>query len=269
MIPTGRYRSFDSVAADYDSSRVIPDDRLDAVARIIAEVSGMKRGGIFLDAGVGTGRFAVPLARMAPGRVVGVDISNAMMSKIGPKDPNRHLRLISGDLRRLPIGSRKVRGALAVHIVHLIEDWKTVLDELYRALEPGGVILLGSEQGGRSVLTDFYYERARARRALTAHIGGTSTAAAGYLRRPSREGRPAGTVEMVPTPSLSWKRTVPISTTLELLERSTFSQMWDVPQATHGEVMRETEEYARRTFGKLDRNEVLTAQFGLQAVRWP
>jgi len=266
----GRFRSFDVVARDYDKTRVIPDAQLKSIAKICSETSKVDRKGLFLDAGVGTGRFAVPLARIAPGRVVGIDISLEMMGMIAPKDPQGNLLLLSGDLLRLPFPDRSIRGVLAVHILHIIEDWKTVLDELWRVIEPGGVLILGTELGGRSVLTDFYFERARARRVLVENIGATGSAPAlNYLRQRSQTGRPAASVELLSTPSLTWKRLMPVEETLSILERSTFTQMWDVPVDQHREIFQETKDYAIRTFKDLSRSEILKAQFVMHAVRWP
>lgn len=266
----GRFRSFSAVAQDYDKTRVIPDIHLKKIARICYDTSNIRKDGLFLDAGVGTGRFAVPLSKLTPGRVVGVDISPEMMGMIAPKDPQRKLSLLSGDLCRLPLRDRSIRGALAVHIFHIIEDWRTVLNELWRVLEPGGVLILGTEMGGRSVLTDFYFERARARRVLVENIGATgSTPAFNYLRQRSPDGRPAASIELVSEPSLSWQRTMPVQETLSILERSTFTQMWDIPIDQHREIFQETLEYAQRTFGDLGTGEVLKAQFAMHTVRWP
>jgi ubiquinone/menaquinone biosynthesis C-methylase UbiE len=264
------FRSFDQVATDYDKTRVIPETQLNAVAKICAQTSNLNKGGSFLDAGVGTGRFAVPISKLAPGRVYGIDISLQMMGLIAEKDPNGLLNLLSGDLRRLPFKDRAFRGVLAVHILHIIKDWKLVLDELWRVIEPGGVLILGTELGGRSVLTDYYFERARLRKVLVENIGATgSSPALNYLRQRSNSHRPAASVELLSTPSLNWKRTMPIQETLNVLERSTFTQMWDIPTKDHKELIQDTQNFAIKTFGDLEADEVLKAQFTMHAIRWP
>ena len=122
---------------------------------------------------MGTGRFAAPLSRLHPGRVVGVDISLAMMAQAAEKAGAGALPLFAGDLQRLPFRDGVFAGALVVHILHLVEQWRLVLDELRRVLVPKtGVLLLGGEQGGRSALVDFYFERARAKRVLAARASG-------------------------------------------------------------------------------------------------
>lgn len=266
----GRYRSFDGVAKDYDKTRVIPDSQLRSIAKICASTARVEKSGLFLDAGVGTGRFAVPLSKIAPGRTIGVDISLEMMGMIAPKDPEGKLALLSGDLRSLPFRDGSIRGALAVHILHIIEDWKAVLDELSRVIEPGGVLILGTELGGRSVLTDFYFERARARRVLVENIGATgSSPALNYLRQKSPKGRSAASIELLSTPSLTWKRLMPVAETLNVLERATFTQMWDIPPDHHKQIFQETRDYADRMFPSTKQDEALNAQFVMHAVRWP
>jgi len=266
----GRYRSFDGVAKDYDKTRVIPDAQLRSIAKTCASTAKVEKSGLFLDAGVGTGRFAVPLSQIAPGRTIGVDISLEMMRMIQPKDPEGRLSLLSGDLRSLPLRDCSIRGALAVHILHIIEDWKTVLDELSRVIEPGGVLILGTELGGRSLLTDFYFERARARRVLVENIGATSSSPAlNYLRQKSSNGSPSISIELLSTPSLTWKRLMPVTETLSVLERATFTQMWDIPPDHHKEILQETRNYADRMFPTSKQDESLKAQFVMHAVRWP
>ncbi|MBV9851392.1 MAG: methyltransferase domain-containing protein [Armatimonadetes bacterium] len=262
----GRYLSFDAVAEDYDRTRVIPPAILDDVVRACAREARLSRGGLFLDAGVGTGRFAAPLAHLHPGRVVGLDISTAMMAQASEKAPPGGLSLIAGDLQRLPLRGGVFAGALIVHILHLVERWRLVLDELQRVLVPKtGVLLLGGDQGGRSALVDLYFERARARGVLGHSLGTPGlTQALAYLRRDAR-----ARVEMLSLPYLKWKRAVPVAETLAALERRTYSQIWDVPDSAHQALLAETQEYARRTLGGLNAAETLDTRFILYAARWP
>ena len=81
----GRYLSFQSVAADYDRTRVIPGPMLEEIALVLEREAHLERGGLFLDAGVGTGRFAVPLAKRHPRQIVGIDVAPAMLAQAGAK----------------------------------------------------------------------------------------------------------------------------------------------------------------------------------------
>lgn len=266
----GRYLSFEGVADDYDQTRVIPGPQLEEIARILARESALDQGGLFLDAGVGTGRFAAPLARLHPARVIGTDIAPAMLARIGTKAERGSLALAQADLQRLPFQSNTFVGVLLVHILQLIEHWPLVLQESRRVLVPRtGVLFLGVEQGGRSKLVDFYYERARARRVLASSLGTGMTQVLAHLRRVERAGGAGARVVLLDTPYLSWKRTVSPEATLEALAHRTYSQMWGISDDTHSELMRETEDYARQTFRRLSETETLQARFVLHKAWWP
>lgn len=49
------------------------------------------------------------------------------------------------DATRLPLADASVDAAVAVHIVHLIADWRAALAELARVLRPGGRLLHGAD----------------------------------------------------------------------------------------------------------------------------
>lgn len=267
----GRYLSFEAVAEDYDQTRVIPGPQLDEIARILAREAHLERGGLFLDAGVGTGRFAAPLARLRPAQVVGMDIAPAMMERIEAKTAPGSLALAQADLQRMPFGGGVFAGALLVHVLQLVEQWMLVLAEIRRVLVPNtGVLFLGVEMGGRSKLVNFYFERARARRVLASSLGSAGLAPAlAYLRRAEREGGAGAKVVMLETPKLTWKRLVPIAATLDALARRTYSQTWDIPDDAHEELMAATKLYAAQTFPQPDAAETLKSRFMLSTAMWP
>lgn len=266
----GRFLSFDPVAADYDQTRVIPDAQMEQIVRLLGRETHLERGGLFLDAGVGTGRFAAPLARLYPGQVVGADVSLPMMAQIAAKSAPGELALTQADLQRLPFRSGVFSGVLMVHILHLLERWPLALSEARRVLVPKtGILFLGIETGGRSTLVDFYFERARARRVLAASLGTAGLSPAlSFLRRRERDGGMGASVSLLETPMLAWKRTVPAADTLDALARRTYSQMWNIPEGDHAELLAETREYARQTFRKPDAAETLPSRFALYAARW-
>lgn len=266
----GRYQSFEPMADSYDRTRVIPDKAREEIARVVAREAGLAGGGLFLDAGVGTGRLAVPLARRHPGQVVGIDIAPAMLARVGEKDGASGLSLVQGDLQRLPFAAGTFQAAMMVHILHLIEQWPLVLQEARRVLAPkDGVLFLGVEQGGRSRLVDFYYERARARRLLAASVGSASLAPVlAALRRPAFSGGFGANVSQLSTPSLHWERVVPVAQTYDALASRTYSQMWSIPDAAHDELLSELTDYAARTFRGAAGAETLASRLILHAVRF-
>jgi SAM-dependent methyltransferase len=242
----------------------MPASIMEDVARACAREARLNQGGLFLDAAFGTGRFTVPLSRLHPSQIVGVDISPAMLSQAQHKNPVP-LNLTIGDVQRLPFRSGSFTGVLTVHLLHLVEQWRLVLDELRRVVMPKtGVLFLGGEQGGRSLLVDFYYQRARAQGVLSQSLGtpGLRQALA-YMRRDSH-----AQVRLLSLPYLKWQRVVSVPETLEALTQRTYSQMWNVPDDVHRELLAETTDYARRTLGDLAASETLRASFSLYAIRW-
>lgn len=259
----GRTLSFDAVAGEYDQTRPIPPSVVETLAALCASAARLESGGLLLDAGVGTGRFAAPLAARQAGQVVGVDVSLPMMRLARAKAPV--LTLAQADLQRLPFRAHAFQGILAVHILHLIEGWKLVLDEFRRVLVPGqGVLLLGTEQGGRSLVVDHYYARARAQGLLRPSFGAPPHADLLALLR--RSGARTDTLD---APGLSWQRQVSVAQTLSALSRRTYSQMWPVPDQAHTALMRDAADFAAQHLGGPERVESLGMHFVLSSVRWP
>jgi hypothetical protein len=143
-----------------------------------------------------------------------------------------------------------------------------VVDEVRRVLLPHhGVLLLGSEQGGRSVIVDRYYDRARGLGVLKPSLGAPGLTQTLSLLRRQEMG--AARVEPLSAPYLSWQRRVTVEQTLRALAHRTYSQMWAVPDDIHQTLLADAENYARKTFGDLRTAETLDAQFVLYAIRWP
>jgi len=124
---------FDHIAPTYDETRRPPSsEELDAISELL---SGCRT---VLDAGVGTGRFAVPLAA-ARFDVLGVDVSLEMMRRARAKGL---VRLARANVLRLPIPDRAVDAAFMAHVLQLIPDPRPVLRELGRVARRRVLILL-------------------------------------------------------------------------------------------------------------------------------
>jgi SAM-dependent methyltransferase len=95
----------------------------------------------------------------------------------------RPFPLLQADATRLPLADKVFGCALAVHVLHLIPDWRAAVDEAMRVLRPGGVLVAGFPGESRSSrLTRL------ARRAAVARRGPHGVAAA--RARPRRSGCP-------------------------------------------------------------------------------
>lgn len=135
---------FDRAAHFYDATRGFPPGVEDRVAELLAEAGGMGPGSRVLEVGVGTGRIALPLARRGVA-VHGVDLSRPMLDRLRARRGDEPVHVALGDATRLPYAEASFDAAIAVHVFHLIPDWRAVLAGLARVLRPGGVLLNAGE----------------------------------------------------------------------------------------------------------------------------
>lgn len=139
--------SFDSVAQVYDRTRGSPGHVMKQLSdTLIGELQGYRT---VLDVGVGTGRFAKPL--QARGfEVVGVDISDKMLGKAVEKGVDN---LFRGDACFLPFADDSFDVAVCVHLLHLICEWKTALQEICRVTQG---IMVSTNYARRDPLREAY-----------------------------------------------------------------------------------------------------------------
>ena len=114
---------FDRIAPVYDETRRPPSEQeLATLAQLLRDCRTV------LDAGVGTGRFAVPL-RERGFTIVGVDLSMGMMGRARAKGVSA---LVRANVLQLPVADRAVDAAFMAHVLQLIPDPRAVLRELGR-----------------------------------------------------------------------------------------------------------------------------------------
>jgi ubiquinone/menaquinone biosynthesis C-methylase UbiE len=139
MTQRGESVSFDRAAGFYDATRGLSPQVVAAQTSLLREaLNGVDEP--TLEIGVGTGRVALPLAA-AGRRIVGVDLSAAMLATLRSKSPDA-LALVQADATRLPFRDDVFGGAVVAHVLHLVSDWRAVVDELCRVVRPGGVLLV-------------------------------------------------------------------------------------------------------------------------------
>lgn len=260
--PVSQYLSFDRVAEDYDATRFLPELVREAVVEQIVAVAGLTPADWFVDGGIGTGRFALPIARRGV-RVLGIDVSRRMMSQLLRKTPPDNLFLVQANLRRLPVRSRSAKAALVAHVLHLIADWRTVLRECRRVLGADGTLLLLYEEGKRFPARERYMALAEVRGLLRPVLGARSSdEVLDHLRQMG------GTVTRVEHPSLQWQARRTHREVLQELEKRTYSQLWDIPDDVHRELIAQTLDAVREQFGSEEEVYVADAAIKLYAVKF-
>jgi SAM-dependent methyltransferase len=149
---SARSVSFDRAADFYDRTRSL--DPATAAAQtdlLLGQLASAP--GDALEIGVGTGRISLPLAE-AGARIVGVDLSPAMLERLRAKDPARMVPVLVGDASALPFPGRSFGAVLACHVLHLVADWVAVVEEVRRVLRPGGVLLVTRGAARDGLLAD-------------------------------------------------------------------------------------------------------------------
>ncbi|NOK58378.1 MAG: class I SAM-dependent methyltransferase [Chloroflexi bacterium AL-W] len=133
--------SFDKIAHAYDAQRAHPPAVSREVGAAIARVAGEHAR--VLELGAGTGRIALPTAA-AGCTVVGIDISLEMLRVAYQRGlQHDHGLTIQGDITQLPLRDNAFDAVLAVHVLHLIPDWRGALAEAMRVLRSGGAFIQG------------------------------------------------------------------------------------------------------------------------------
>ena len=132
-------RRFDALNQRFKSSLDDRDYRLRGLLDSIGPVEGL----LILDLGCGKGRFARSLRDLGA-RVVGVDLSAAMLAEAGGVDRLR------ATARRLPLRTGGFDAVIAVEIWEHLEarSRAAVLQEARRVLKPGGLLAIVDKNVG-------------------------------------------------------------------------------------------------------------------------
>ncbi|KAB1188193.1 MULTISPECIES: class I SAM-dependent methyltransferase [Haloferax] len=131
MHGVGDVRFFDRIAPLYDL--VMPPAEAETLNAALARADHPVER--VVDIGGGSGR--ATLALDAPEKVV-LDVSAGMLRRA----QNRGLDCIRGDARSLPFADESVDAVTVVDAFHHMPNQRTVAEEVYRILEPGGVFAI-------------------------------------------------------------------------------------------------------------------------------
>lgn len=121
----------------------------------------MKPGSKVLDLGCGTGlKLEWYFALNPDARITGIDLSAAMLVKLGSKFPDKKLNLINGSYFDVPFENGKYNAAVSVESLHhFTEEQKLSLyTRICRALAPDGYFILTDYFAESDALEKEYFE---------------------------------------------------------------------------------------------------------------
>ena len=255
--------SFDRAAEYYDRTRALPTDALAEIVQLL--IGQLVDRGRCLEIGVGTGRMALPLAE-AGQAMAGIDISTSMLARLIAKSGGRApFPVALGDATAIPFREDVFGGALCVHVLHLIPDWRRAFDEVIRVLASGGVVLVdvgGGIDDELGVVDEHF--GAAAGRTFDERPGLTR----GRLPELEEYAADAGCVRR-DLPPVASRRESSIEERISALEQGLYSWTWDVEPARLRRAGEETRAWAAASVGPLDESRLLTTEIRYVAFDVP
>jgi SAM-dependent methyltransferase len=123
-------------------------DDMPAYAAAVAR-AGIRRGGVVIDVGCGTGR-ALPALRQAVGphgSVIAADLTPAMLAKACAQATAARAALVLADARTLPFADASADALFAAGLINHLPDPEAGLGELARVTRTGGLLVLFHPSG--------------------------------------------------------------------------------------------------------------------------
>lgn len=243
-------KSFDRIADQFDETRSLPESVMSVVVDAVSKV--MSPGASILDAGVGTGRFALPLQDRGFD-VVGADISVKMMEKAAAKGAQA---LVRSDVCCLPFKDGSFDYSLSVHLIHLIPHWRTALRELGRVTRKDLVSIVSEkENSGAEEMRLMYCDTCKRLGFEVRHAGPAERELPMLLM-------PDSTVRLT-----THEQTFDVQRMLDRYDARSMSEQWDVPDGVHAGAMTAL----RGTYGNLDafvgREEIFLIRWSAERLR--
>lgn len=246
--------SFDPIAHRYDATRGYPPEVAAEIARRLCEVGNIPPGGEIVEIGIGTGRIALPLIEQGV-NVSGVDISANMVDLLRQKYQTLRevdeagalgaLAVELADMTALPYADGRFDAGIAVHVLHLVPEWKLALDELRRVIRPGGSLLIGQDV---RVEDDVQWLAQREWLGILRRLGFPAgyVGAAGYsaiVEELERRGLVVSETELS-----RWEMQVTPHEALTWITERTWSRTWPVPDDVFAESARELTAWMERRY---------------------
>ena len=138
---------FNTISPQYDFLNHLLSGGIDIIWRKKA-IKLLQNKGIktILDIATGTGDFAIEALKINPEKIVGVDISEGMLSvgieKIQKMGLEKTIQLQKGDSEKLPFSDNSFDAVIVSFGVRNFENLQKGLSDMFRVTKPGGYCLI-------------------------------------------------------------------------------------------------------------------------------
>ncbi len=138
---------FDSIAPQYDFLNHLLSLNIDKIWRNRAvKLLRPLQPKQILDVATGTGDFAIALRKLNPDRIVGLDLSEQMLSygrvKIKKRELDGLITMVKGDSEALPFEDNTFDAITVAYGVRNFENTVKGLTEMHRVMKPGGTVVV-------------------------------------------------------------------------------------------------------------------------------
>jgi demethylmenaquinone methyltransferase/2-methoxy-6-polyprenyl-1,4-benzoquinol methylase len=137
---------FDGVAPSYDTwAQVLTFFQYLRWRRFLVSQIALSPGNLVLDVCTGTAGVAMEIADHHDGKIVGLDVSHAMLqaglNAIGKRSLDGRIQLIQGRAEHLPFPDDTFDTVVFTYLLRYVQDPDATMRELSRVLKPGGELL--------------------------------------------------------------------------------------------------------------------------------
>ena len=264
--------SFDRVSNIYDATRGFPPGVSEQIADYILDLVSATPDTQFFEAGIGTGRIALPILQRGYA-YTGVDVSEKMMTELRRKlqGADHRLKLLQADVTSLPFVDDSFDVALAVHVLHLIPNWQQALAEIRRVLKPSGVFLYTDGRNRSLDIEDAQNNHGRSEfdqqwRSLLVHYGfqhsDYGATRAEVLDSLRKQG---ATVETVT--AAQWDTEWTVGELLNRYQGRMYSSCWQIPEDVFSQAIADLTDWCLQHYGSLEAEVSHKTHFTLTVVR--
>lgn len=243
--------SFDRAVEYYDRTRSVPPGIVKQAISTLIDETGIQHDSRILEVGIGTGRIAIPLAET--GHIVnGIDLSLKMMHTLQAKTASTSLdfELAQADATNLPFPSETFNLIYAVHVLHLVAEWRTAVTEAFRTLKREGYFVLSWH---RRVPDSPHILLRNELHRLVAQYGVN-------YRRPGAQSEGEILTELrnwdhhpKEIHVADWYKAETPAAIIEEFDHQIYSETWAMPREILDNVLPQLADWAKAQFGNLDR----------------